>query len=222
MNPHQDQTRPQGRRRRQAGLVFAWLCLSLFGARDTARAQAAGSDFEIRIAGRTLNTTRIDLPTTPTQGVSTGGRVLMIVQFDGPVRPENVRALEGRGATVVQPLPPFAMVVSAPLKTRTALPGSDGVRWVGDYTPELRVHPDIAAMAHSAANTTDEDADESEAAVRPVNVQFARMEADPEKSFRERIARLGGAVIAVQPVGGVLHGRVYLPDSRVREASLLP
>lgn len=182
---------------------------------------SAPGDFQLRLAGRTLRTERTDLPTSPTQGVSTNGRVLLLVQFEGPTQPSWIRALESSGVRGVQPVQPFALLVDAPVAARASIPKSEGVRWTGDYTTDLRLHPHMNAVVRSAANTTDEDTDPEEEIAGAVNIQIARMEKKPEETFREKISRLGGAVIAMQQVGGLDHARVYLPTDKIPEAARL-
>ncbi len=65
-----------------------------------------------------------------------------IVQFAGPVRPEERAALEATGAQVLDYLPDHAYVVRRPPAVRpSTLRQVPGIRWVGDLLPAYRLDP---------------------------------------------------------------------------------
>ena len=66
----------------------------------------------------------------------------VIVQFAGPVRPEERAALEAKGVAVLDYVPDHAYVVRLPADgRRSTLRQLPGVRWVGDLLPAYRLDP---------------------------------------------------------------------------------
>lgn len=67
-----------------------------------------------------------------------------LVQFAGPVLPENRQALEKAGVRIVEYIPNNAFLVCVPAGQAMAVSSQPGVRWVGDYQPGYKLAPELA------------------------------------------------------------------------------
>jgi hypothetical protein len=68
-----------------------------------------------------------------------------VVQFAGPIRPENRQALEKAGARVIEYIPNNALLVRLPAGQVPAVSALADVRWVGDFQPAYKLAPELAA-----------------------------------------------------------------------------
>ena len=68
-----------------------------------------------------------------------------LVQFAGPILPENRQALEKAGAQVIEYVPNNAFLVRMPAGQAMAVSSQAGVRWVGDFQPGYKLSPELAA-----------------------------------------------------------------------------
>lgn len=93
------------------------------------------------------------------QKAQDAGPITLIVQFAGPIQPDDVRALEGAGATVHNYIPDYAYLVTAPAEVAAELGKVPGVTWAGllpDYAKLSRRVADVLAKtgASKAAAST--------------------------------------------------------------------
>ncbi|MBN2379202.1 S8 family serine peptidase [candidate division WOR-3 bacterium] len=101
-----------------------------------------------------------------------------LVQFDGPIYPEEREALEQSGATVVAYLPNYTYLVRMNQATRSASTSLRGIRWVGAYEPGYKISSEINL--------------ESETRGTFVVLLYAGY---PVTSIQERLEELGGRII---------------------------
>lgn len=71
--------------------------------------------------------------------------ITLVVQFSRPIQPDDIRALEGAGATVHNYIPDYAYLVTAPASAAVELGKVPGVTWAG-------LLPDYAKLSRSVAN----------------------------------------------------------------------
>jgi serine protease AprX len=74
------------------------------------------------------------------------GRHYYLVQFVGPVKPEWLAEIEVHGGRPEEPVPPQGFIVGLDPESYDWLAGSEHpvyVRWVGHYSAELRIDPDL-------------------------------------------------------------------------------
>ena len=74
------------------------------------------------------------------------GRHYYLVQFVGPVKPEWLAAIEAHGGRPEEPVPPQGYIASLEPASYDWLTGAGRpvyVRWVGHYSAELRIDPDL-------------------------------------------------------------------------------
>jgi hypothetical protein len=76
-----------------------------------------------------------------------------LVQFEGPVRPDWLRALRATGARVVQPLHPFSYIVWASETSARAAASVPRVRWSGAMRAEWKHRSDDARAASGVKRT---------------------------------------------------------------------
>ena len=72
---------------------------------------------------------------------------LYIVQFDGPVHEQDVRALEDHGAEIYSYLPDYAYIVRMNSNRLGSVAKRDFVRWTGIYQPAYKIDPRITEGA---------------------------------------------------------------------------
>jgi subtilisin family serine protease len=85
---------------------------------------------------------RQETPPLPISLATRSASPYVVVQFDGPVRPEEHAALEMTGVSVLDYLPDHAYVVRLPAGgRRSTVERLPGVRWVGDLLPAYRLDP---------------------------------------------------------------------------------
>lgn len=103
-----------------------------------------------------LNVRQLDTSTAQVRALrkSTGaftGRHLHLLQFAGPIKPEWFEALRQSGAQIVSYIPENAYLIygDAPSLARMQrwATNSEFVQWDGEYTHDLKVHPDVRAGA---------------------------------------------------------------------------
>lgn len=70
-----------------------------------------------------------------------------MVLFNGPIQPEWRVALEDAGATIRAYLPDNALLVEAPLESRARFDRLMPVAWSGEYRPEHKIQPLLAALS---------------------------------------------------------------------------
>lgn len=100
----------------------------------------AGADFErqpdstvLKFNGRSFDT-RLEIPAVPANlraDYAEGTPGLYAVQVVGPVKGACVDQLEGAGATIMQPLPPYAYLVRMTPEQAPVVDSFAFVRWVG-------------------------------------------------------------------------------------------
>ena len=74
------------------------------------------------------------------------GRHYYLVQFVGPVKPEWLAEIEAHGGRPEEPVPPYGYIAGLDPASYDWLAGPERpvyVRWVGHYSAELRIDPDL-------------------------------------------------------------------------------
>ncbi len=123
-----------------------------------------------------------------------------LVLFDAPVRPEWRTAIEQAGGVIRSYLPDHALLTEAPAEARARIGQLPHVAWTGEYRPEHKIQPLLAALAC-----------EEPALPVPVTLQtFAPDDEEPgprtaaagASDIRTAPGRRWGLVRAAQPAGG--------------------
>lgn len=118
------------------GSVAGFAVATLFAA-----AHAAESS-EILLNASTLDTTSARAASL-SSALSSGGKSLRLVQFDGPVRASEHAALRSTGVQIVDYIPNNAYLVygdAAAITKVRMLAQSNTLQWEGDYAPELKIN----------------------------------------------------------------------------------
>ena len=119
----------------------------------------------IRLNARELNTTAPEVKSLRKAHSGFTGRQLHLVQFAGPVKAEWLEALKRSGAQVVSYIPENAYLIYGDAPSLARMQGwavtSEFVQWEGDYTHDLKVHPDARVAT-----------DQGRAGVRSVVIQL--------------------------------------------------
>ncbi|MCH8333003.1 S8 family serine peptidase, partial [Candidatus Sumerlaeota bacterium] len=89
-------------------------------------------------------------------GAGENDRTMLIVQFDGPIRPEWIAACEAAGAVFHQYLPQFAYLVTLPADSDLLdrVKSAGGVSWVGVLAPEQKISPGLSQAAAGEVKIT--------------------------------------------------------------------
>ena len=95
-----------------------------------------GIDLDTRIAEPSLPANLI--LTDEQEGIGT-----YLVQLDGPIFPEEQRALENTGALIDGYLPNYTYIVRMDQATRIKVEAIPYIRWTGDYQPGYKICPEI-------------------------------------------------------------------------------
>lgn len=99
----------------------------------------------IRLNAREVNTMAPEVKALRKAGGAFAGRQLHLVQFAGPVKVEWLEALKRSGAQVVSYIPENAYLIYSDAPSLARMQGwagtSDFVQWEGEYTHDLKVHP---------------------------------------------------------------------------------
>ncbi len=88
------------------------------------------------------------------------GRLLYLVQFDGPILAEWRAALEGAGAEIRDYIPDFAYKVAIADEDVAALSALPGVIWQGPFASGYGVSPEVASSVASAPQAARAELDE--------------------------------------------------------------
>lgn len=221
--------------RRFIGMVMCLtLVLGLWGpppAHPTAAAAppAAGGP-TIRLAGGSFDPLAQGT-SAPAQGLYLAafpgdGTGYYLVQFSGPITPENVSALKAAGAEVFDYIPDFAFVVKMNAAARTRVAALSGVRWVGLHQPAYRLAPDLrlhvmetqpapqAAGAHPSANLTPD--------ATPLTLAVSVFRGESLTAVAARVAALGGAVLDQSETAWQGKLKVTLPAAALADLAALP
>lgn len=132
---------------------------------DTNRVEIDDDWNVIGLNARPLDTSTLQVKALR-NGVGTfAGRHLHLVHFAGPIKPEWFEALRASGAQIVSYIPENAYLIygDAPalMRMQRWATNSEFVQWDGEFTHDLKVHPDVRAVANSG-----------QAAVRTVAIQL--------------------------------------------------
>lgn len=105
----------------------------------------------IRLHAQPLDTSTAQVKALRKPSSAFAGRKLHLVQFSGPVKSEWLAALKQSGAQVVSYIPENAYLIygDAPALARMQswATNAEFVQWDGEYTHELKVHPDARVTA---------------------------------------------------------------------------
>lgn len=114
-------------------IFFSLVCLSVGVSAAPAFAAPPISLEHVRIETTTLSPARLRAATMPAQ--------LALVQFDGPLRREWAAALRAAGVQRLGYLPTYAYLVATDRLRLAELAQLPGVRWVGPYLADYKLHP---------------------------------------------------------------------------------
>lgn len=106
---------------------------------------------EIRLVGGTIDTGAA--PQAPSGAKSLTSGSLLLVQFDGPIQPDWRRAALALGVELHHYIPDQAYLATVPPEALDALKKLDGVAWVGELPPALKVRPALQAKRSAKAPT---------------------------------------------------------------------
>ncbi len=81
------------------------------------------------------------------------GEALALLQFSGPIQPDQLEAVKQAGAVVHHYIPDYAYLVSLNPNRLASVQALAGVQWVGDLKPARKIHPKVAKLATQAAAT---------------------------------------------------------------------
>jgi len=92
-------------------------------------------------------------PLDPVDMIAADQSQYFIIQFDGPVHPDEIQALRTAGATPVDYIPEYAYVAHIDPATLAAVQQLPFVTWTGPYHPGYKHAGDLAG-AHGTTNIT--------------------------------------------------------------------
>jgi len=99
----------------------------------------------IRLNAREMDTTAAEVKALRKPRGSFAGKMLHLVQFAGPVKVEWLEALKQSGARIVSYIPENAYLIYGDAPSLARMQSwartSDFVQWEGEYSHELKVHP---------------------------------------------------------------------------------
>ena len=79
---------------------------------------------------------------------------LYLLQFSGPLTPEQREELKKAGVDLIQYVPDDAFIAKFNKVSPATVASLSSVRWIGPYGQEYKVHPRLAAAAKAATNQT--------------------------------------------------------------------
>lgn len=69
-----------------------------------------------------------------------------LVQFDGPITPDEKNILEKNSEKIYSYIPDYAFLTKLTSKQKNSLQNHSKIRWVGPYLPAYRISPDLASF----------------------------------------------------------------------------
>lgn len=123
------------------GLGATLLAWSLWAPLEWVRGEERATSPIIRLRATTF--APAPEPAGASAGQVTPGEGLYLVQFTGPILAEWRASVEATGATILDYIPDYAYKVRADRAQRERLAKIQGVRWVGAFSPEHKISPDV-------------------------------------------------------------------------------
>lgn len=140
------------------------------------------------------------------QHISAGGRALLIIQFEGPIAPDDLAAIKKQGAQPISYIPDNAYLVSAPISGLSALHGTPRTTWLGELSAANKIHPRLSKISAAELRITILSADDgiaSQLRAKGIAVQSSRMTALGWQDTRATIP--AGELNAVASYWNVFH-----------------
>jgi hypothetical protein len=98
--------------------------------------------------------TRVGEPNIPVglraEPPTPGSVASVLIQFEGPIRPEWRDSVRDAGATIIDYIPANAFLVRAPAERLDDLAGLPHVQWTGPYHPAYKVRPSLVGISSPA------------------------------------------------------------------------
>ena len=132
-----------------------------------------------------------------------------LVLFDGPLQPEWRTSLENAGATLRAYLPDNALLVEAPPESLARLARLAHVAWSGEYRPEHKVQPLLAALSRQVPD-------------QPVPITLQTFSPDDVAGLARHLAATGASDIRAAPAKRWGLVRAVLPARAAAELARLP
>ncbi len=157
-----------------------------------------------------------DLPpelTFDQEQATVDGRCYCIIQFHGPIRPEQKHAVEQAGAELLWYIPDYAFVGRIPLDRIAVVRNRPEVRWLGPDQPAFKFCPGLDRLALSAGRSG------LDFPLRLIVVFFPNEDA---VSLLRQINALGATDIATSFNRWNQSIRITLPASRLIDLARLP
>jgi len=148
-----------------------------------------------------------------------------LVQFSGPITPENVAALKAVGAEVFDYIPDFAFVVKMTAAVQTKVAALAGVRWVGMYQPAYRIASDL--LPHVQATSSDRQVAGAHASVNqapeatPLTLAVSVFRGESLAEIAAQVTRLGGAVLDQSETTWQGKLKITLPSTALADLAAL-
>jgi subtilisin family serine protease len=121
-------------------VTFAFAASFAFGVTPT----------QILFKGEVIDTSTQPPKAIPSAGILTDRKIYLVIQFRDLIHEKTKKEIKRLGGEFLSYIPNQAFVIRAPERSLPALSQLQIIQWIGDYTPNLKIDPEL--FKNDAAN----------------------------------------------------------------------